>query len=53
MRAERLPDGRIQIPTSEETADGDLIHGTQVVDATDPRYKSYDAWLRQEEDSDG
>jgi len=48
MRAQRLPDGRIRIPTVVHTPDGGLAHATLDIDIDDPRYASYDDWLHQE-----
>lgn len=53
MRAERLADGRIRIPTSEETAGGDLAHGFDDIGPDDPRYAAYDRWLKQEDSARG
>jgi hypothetical protein len=49
----RAGDGLIQIPTSTETSDGGLTHGTQVIDQDDPRYAAYDRWLTEQEEQTG
>ena len=49
MRARRLDDGRIEIPTTDVDENGDLTHGVAVLDPGDFGYDEFDRWLRQEE----
>jgi hypothetical protein len=50
MRAVRLADDLIQIPVSDTTDSGDLVHTTETITPDDPRFAAYDAWLRQQEE---
>ncbi len=53
MRAQRAGDGLIEIPTTDETEGGGLVHSTEVIDQDDPRYAAYDRWLTQQETESG
>lgn len=53
MRAVRLADDLIRIPSMQASGTGDLVHATEEITPDDPRFARYDAWLRQQEEQEG